>query len=489
MAICSARAKALGITPGVSLAEATALAGPSKLHSEGYDPAADREALKEWAEWCRRFSPLVGLDAVAAPDCLLLDVTGLAHLFGGETALAAKVIHDFAHRGLVVRVAIADTIGAAWALAHFPANDQEIQNTPSTPHSPLPTHHSPNIPPGEVSPALHPLPVEALRLPDDVVDLLHQLGVYRIGQLESLPRSDLTARFGPRLLERWDQATGRLAEPIPAQPLTPEFGARWLLDHPTTRRETIEHVVEQLVGRVAQMLFRCGRGALRLECRLDCQSARGVEISVGLFQPSAAAGHLFGLIHMPLERARLPAPVEAVDVRAAVTAALERRQQELFSDGPPGGHARHLAGLVDRLSSRLGRRSAMRARLVVDAQPERAYRYVPLVEGLSGRRSRRGTSSRTGESDLPPRPLRLLRQPMPLAAVSIMPDGPPLRFHLRYQEHRIAQSWGPERIETGWWRGRPVRRDYYRIETTTGRRYWLFRDLGNGRWFLHGTFE
>ena len=157
--MCSARAKALGITPGMSLAEATALAGSSKLHPEGYDPAADQEALKELAEWCRRFSPLVGLEDAAAPDCLLLDTTGLAHLFGGEAALAAKIIHDFAHRGLAVRVAIADTVGAAWAIAHF-----GHQIDPQS-HAICNLQSSPSlfaIPPGEVSTALRPLPVEAL---------------------------------------------------------------------------------------------------------------------------------------------------------------------------------------------------------------------------------------------------------------------------------------------------------------------------------------
>ena len=90
---------------------------------------------------------------------------------------------------------------------------------------------------------------------------------------------------------------------------------------------------------------------------------------------------------------------------------------------------------------------------------------------------------------LAPRPLRLVRRPIALEATSIMPDGPPVRFQFRSRGHRVARTWGPERIETGWWRGRPVGRDYYRIETTTGRRFWLFRRLRDGKWFLHGMFE
>jgi protein ImuB len=161
----------------------------------------------------------------------------------------------------------------------------------------------------------------------------------------------------------------------------------------------------------------------------------------------------------------------------------------LFSDSVARHDPRHLAGLVDRLSSRLGRKAVVRPRLLPDAQPELAYRYDPLIGGSPGASLRRNRSREMTAADLPPRPLRLLCRPVPLTAVWGIPDGPPLRFHWGGQEHRIAQSWGPERIETGWWRGRPVGRDYYRIQTTTGRRYWLFRRLRDGQWFLQGLFE
>jgi len=185
----------------------------------------------------------------------------------------------------------------------------------------------------------------------------------------------------------------------------------------------------------------------------------------------------------------LAAPVSAVSVEAALSAPFERRQEGLFADGRSWKRPRQLAGLVDRLAGRLGRGSVLRARLVRDAQPELAYQYEPLVQGSPPGRSRRSPARRRHPGELPPRPLRLLARPFRLAVVSIMPDGPPLQFQLEGQPERIAHTWGPERIETGWWRGRPVHRDYYRIQTTTGRRYWLFRDLGEGGWFLHGTFE
>ena len=441
-----------------------------------YDPPADREALETLAERCGRFSPMVAMEDAATPDSLLLDVTGLAHLFGGEISLAEKIVEDFHCNGLIARVAIADTIGTAWAVAHFSSS----WGRPSSSFL--------VVPPGESLAALRPLPIEALRLPEKVVDLLHQLGVDRIEQLEALPRRELSSRFGPELLRRWDQAIGRLAEPVPAHQPTPEFRADWSPPQPTARKETIEAALEQLIRQVVATLIRSDRGVVRLECRLDGSGALPEDLTVGLFEPSVSAKHLFQLVQLHLERVRLRAPVSAVHVAAAVTAPLIHRQQAMFfcGDGNDSSRqrSRQLAALVDRLSSRLGRRAVVRARIVSDAQPELAWQRDPLLQGLRRRRRRKSLPA-----DLPPRPLRLLRRPIALPATSIVPDGPPLRFHLGRHEHEVTHTWGPERIETGWWRGRTVGRDYYRIETATGRRFWLFRRLRDGRWFLHGTYE
>jgi len=450
-----------------------------------YDPWVDREALEVLATCCGQFSPSVAVEPSAAPESLLLDVTGLAHLFGGETSLAEKVLDEFTRRKLVVRIAIADTLGAAWAVAHF--------HPSFPPHSSSVIRHSSFtlIPSGETSAALHPLPIESLRLPEDTVELLHQLGILRVGQLEALPRGEVSSRFPPQLLRRMDQASGRVAEPVPVHVPLPELQADWSPEQPTTRSETIEAALEHLISQVAKELLRLDQGAMRLECRVDCRSQQGdrivpVRVSVGLFEPTASAAHLFQLAQMQLERFRLPGPVSAMQVMVAAMAPLKRRQQELFAgDASARRHPRQLAALIDRLSSRLGRRAVLGVRLTSDAQPELAWRYDPLVE----RRRRRFGRRRKQAADLPPRPLRLLPRPVSMAATSVMPEGPPLRFHLYGREHRVAHTWGPERIETGWWRGRMVGRDYYRVETAAGERLWLFRRLRDGRWFVHGMFE
>ena len=264
------------------------------------------------------------------------------------------------------------------------------------------------------------------------------------------------------------------------------------------------------MGRTAALLAAGDRGALQLECRLRClpnQAAQpAVRLSVGLFRPTAAAAHLFQLVQLQLERLRIPAPVTGVSVQVTLTAPLEpRRQAVLFdfgSEGVEGHYLRQLAVLVERLSSRLGRDAVVGVRLRPEAQPELSWHYDPLLERGRGRRARRAVLP----PQLPPRPLRLLPRSIALAvtqlcgasvfsaenAAAAAPPimyGPPLWFHFAGQQHHVAQVWGPERIETGWWRGQPVGRDYFRVETTAGRRFWLFRRLRDEKWFLQGMFE
>ncbi len=250
---------------------------------------------------------------------------------------------------------------------------------------------------------LHPssfilLPLEALRLPEPIVALLHSLGVWRIEELEALPRRELSSRFGPELLDCLDRVTGRLPEPLPAWDPPPQFEVHWSAaetneDWPTARREVIESALEHLVRRLAAMLTRAGCGAMRLECLLQCTAGRGgvpakrvgeagrLQVAVGLFRPSAWANHLVQLLQVRFEALQLPGPVDSIRLTAASTAPLELRQQEMFSEGQTRVQPHHLSGLIDRLSNRLGHACVMRVRLVPDAQPELACHYTPLVLG------------------------------------------------------------------------------------------------------------
>ena len=223
------------------------------------------------AAWCGRFSPLFGVEEGDNPTSLLLDIGGTAHLFGGEAALAERMVRELAADGWSARLAAADTLGGAWAAAHFGEAARGAIL----------------VPPGETAAALRPLPIEALRLPPETVELLHSLGVRRIEQLESLPRRELCSRFGPRLAERWDQAMGSCPEPLPVCNPPPRLAADWSPEHPAAHRENVAAAMERLIRRLAAMLVQCGRGALRLRCRLSILGQSPLEFAVGLFEPTA----------------------------------------------------------------------------------------------------------------------------------------------------------------------------------------------------------
>ncbi|MCE5267686.1 MAG: DNA polymerase Y family protein [Planctomycetaceae bacterium] len=492
--------------------------GDCRSPTDGSAGQADRcpSDVRQLAERCRKYSPLVGWEAT--DKSLLLDITGVAHLFGGEPALGKAIVREMGQLGLSVRVALADTVGAAWAAARY--GDLPVSTNPSicSLQSSLLIVSS-----RATATFLSPLPVEGLRLPEETVRLLRELGLRSIGQLEEVPREGFLSRFGPLLLRRLDQAFGRLDEPVCGSEPLPRFAAQWIADYPITKREMIEAVVEHLVRRVAAMLAQHGRGTLRLECRLAMEGLnpnfelRHLSLSVGLFQPTSAAGHLFELLKLQLEPLRIPSPVGEVRVTATLIAPLEPLQQGTLFDAhndlhhKKKGDGAHLTALIERLSSRLGATAVVGVRLRPEAQPELAWHYDPLVgnrrRGSRMTRSRdrgiteRGTTGKdrdaTEQVTLPPRPLRLLMRPRlldcgagaPALFRADAPQTPPSRFRLDGREYQLTRHWGPERIETGWWRGQPIGRDYYRVETVTGSRYWLFRRLRDGKWFLHGVFE
>jgi protein ImuB len=528
-----------GIDPGMPLAEATALAAyreeqaasrsnasrslrrapstqPARepLHLELADPAGDRTALERLADWCHRYSPTVGLEEADEPESLLLDVTGLGALFGGESALAAAVLRGFAKRGLAARVAMADTPGAAWALtqgAALPISERrrDAQARATDARAVLAALGLPIlVPEGHTCAALAPLPIETLRLPGEATERLHELGLERIEQLAALPRSTLFARFGPLVLQQLDRATGLAPEAIVARGLPPEWKFERPFEYPTAGREMIEHAIEELVAQACRSLAHRRQGMLRLECRFEHERHPADQFIVGMYRPTACPRHAMDLVRLKLESLRFSEPISLLEIRVLALDALEFEQREMFEPDRGRDSPRELTGLVDRLSNRLGSGAVLRPWLLSSAQPEFACQYAPYAD-LTIRRGRgsrkkantqarpskaRAKTSRASEQPLHragagDRPCHLEPRPRRLHVLSVAPEGPPMQFRLAGQEERVARVWGPERIETGWWRSRLVRRDYYQVETTEGARYWLFRELASGSWFLHGKFD
>jgi protein ImuB len=457
-------------------------------------------------------------------------VGGVIPLFGGEESLARRVVAACRHCGWDVRVAIADTAGAAWAVARFETGVSDAHEA-NADAEPTGASWYTLVPPGGGE-VLDRLPVAALRLPERTEQQLARLGIARLGQLRRLPRGSLATRFGASLVRSLDQLEGTAAEVIVSQPTTPDWQVQWLFESPTTHRETLEHVLRQLLTRLAQQLVQQQQGVLQLECRLVCPHRPPLILSVGLFQPATDPQHWMSLLQLQLDRLTLPDVVEEIRVVATATAPLERRQAELFACPTPGD-PKKLTAFIERVSSRLGRQRVVRPQLQAEAQVELAYRCVPLAGGElsvarpsrkvaaslrdtepscgatrpqnvvaptstgaitevgSGRRTEPGPGGPTASAPLRPllRPLWLWDPPQPIDVVGLALDGPPALFHYEGRPYRVARSFGPERIETGWWRGPSSRRDYYRVETESGQRLWLFRRLPDQQWFLHGVFE
>ena len=455
--------------------------GAKLVHASTPSPqgGGGQRKLLKLAQWCHRYTPTAGLEASEPCETLLLDATNLAPLYGSEEIFVSQVTQGVRRLGFDARIALAGTIGAAWGLAHYgELNDDQPAIVPSD----------------QTRAALASLPIAALRLPEDLLETLHALGVERIADLLALPREQLRSRFGPSLLLRVDQALGAVGEVFVAVDPPEEFVVEQMFEFPLAQRESLEHVVETLLGRLAWMLSARCAGALQVVCRFECEAAPAAEFEVGLFQPTANPRHLMEIVELEMERLRLRAPAIAVSIRAVRHAPLAERQGTLFDEERNLESSLPLAALVNRLTGRLGRGAVVRCRLQREAQPELAYTHDPLVDAKPLTRAPKtmaktclsGRGATLGPLD---RPLHLLRRPTPLETVSIIPDGPPIQFRRAGRVHAIARHWGPERIETGWWRGRSAWRDYYRVETTEGRRFWLYRRHRDGRWFLHGLFE
>jgi protein ImuB len=354
---------------------------------------------------------------------------------------------------------VAETLGAAWAVAAT-ADPVAV------------------VPPGGVADALRPLPAACLRLPADTLDLLGRLGVATVDHLTGLSRAGLAERFGPTLLACLDRAFGRAPEVLVPHRPPPKFEVADRFELPTERRDVLDAALGDMVGRLAADLSAHGRGAVTLAVELGCGPDERVRFEVGLYRPTDLAKPLGELVRLHCERLTLPGPVDCATLRADATVRLRPRQGPLFGD--PAGGGEPLAALVARLSSRLGPDAVVRPVAQADSLPERAYRYEPLV----GRPKGRASAGRLPAS-VNHRPLRLFAPPV---LVEVEGEGVPAAFRWRGRQ-AVARWWGPERIETGWWRRGGVRRDYYRAETPDGRRFWLFRDLTSGAWFLHGSFE
>ncbi|MEI7608705.1 MAG: DNA polymerase Y family protein [Rhodospirillaceae bacterium] len=454
-------AELAGARPGMGLAGARALV--PGLAAALADPAALAEALERLADWAGRYTPWLALEG---EDGLMLDITGCAHLFGGEEGMAENLGARLGRSGLTAAVAIADTPGAARALARFGGGGI--------------------VAPGEQRRALAGLPVAALGLDRDAAAGLARVGLRRIGDLYPMPRRGLAARFGLEVGRRLDRALGAEEEPLsPRRPPAPH-SARLAFAEPVSAPEQLHAATVRLLDGLCAGLARAGEGARRLELaawRGDAGCDRPPQrVAVGTSRPTRDAAALLRLLAERLERLD-PGPGFEVMALTAPQAEPLHAAQLGFDGTAAGEEDAELAGLVDRLVLRLGEAAVRRPLPQASWWPERAVGWGGALDPFSG-------------PDWPadrPRPLRLLARPEAIEVMAPIPDDPPVMFRWRGAVHKVALAEGPERLEAEWWRGVEGLRDYYRVEDGEGRRYWLYRDgvYSPERpppWFLHGIF-
>ncbi len=456
-------AEAEGISPGMNLADARALR-PNLALAEA-DQAGDAAALAALARWCNRFSPWT---SPCGADGISLDITGCAHLFGDEAGLAAQAVERLARRKIECRAAIADSLGAAWAMARFGGAAVAV------------------VPQGGTRMALADLPVAALRLDPDAVALLVRFGLRRIGDVYAMPRAALAKRCGAGMARRLDEALGYVSEPL--SPLSPEK-LRWSrrsFAEPIGTQEDLAAATRELLATLCRRLAEEDIGARQLTLALYRIDGRIEETVIGTALPSRDTRHLWRLFAERLPGIDSDPGIEDMVLTASIAEKLAPAQLGLRGGfGKDGTEtAADLAALVDRLANRLGAQALARPVPYESHLPERAVRFVPMFH--------KDTAPFEWDAEKP-RPVRLLPRPEPITAVALVPDDPPSLFQWRRLIHRVRRADGPERIAGEWWRETAELRDYYRVEDEAGRRFWLYRaglyrpELPP-RWFLHGVF-
>ena len=551
-------ARAAGVMPGISLAEANAILPSLKLLPA--NPEEDLLVLRQLTDAAGRFSPLVGVELTdkavwvgrqsAQPQAILADVTKLTHFFDGPEAMVQAIGRWTFKQGYLACIAIAPSVGAAWAAANYGCPRGEVaqamlqhrQQAEAWRIEPPPhwldqlTRHWPE---DQVRNYVDRLEVAALRLNSTTHQRLQRLGLRRIGLLSKLPRDGLASRLGKSLVNRIDSVYGQLQESIACYHAGPEFYVDMLLEFPTDRRDTIEELVRRLSDQLCQRLRQHGQGALRVLCRFslvqetsgdivdeafakaelnaDAKPSKPFDalevLQLSTFRPTAEPQHMQRLLLAQFEQQiKRKLTITAVSMQATIIGALRWEQTDLFDQAAVNLREK-TAELIDVLSSRLGSEAVVCPACKSDPLPERTLEWQPLTGG-SVHRSGRGNESKASlvasskasalvalsttrcDTTAMPwiddplrRPLVLFKTPVQLDVIAIHPDGPPIRFRWSGVLAQVARHWGPERIESAWWDGPTQRRDYYRVETQQGVWLWLYRDLKTRGWFVHGEYS
>ncbi len=464
LAAVNPAASAAGLAPGMPLADA--LSFVPGLATAAAEPGKDAASLRRLAEWCGRYSPWTAPDGA---DGIKIEITGCAHLWGGEGALAADLLARLSRQGITANIAVADTLGAAWAYARF----GEAGRGPAI------------LPSGDARAALAPLPVEALRLDPATAQGLRRVGLKRIGDLYAMPRAALARRFGEAVAQRLDQAFDDLPEPLSPLGETPSRRVRLSFAEPIADPADLALAAERLAEDLVTRLAREGTGARRLVLAFHRVDGRVERLTLGTARPSRDPHHLAALFKERIDTIDPGLGIEDMILAAFAVERLGPEQIGLPGSSAVKGTGAGVPALLDRLGNRLGLAAVSRIEARESHIPERASVKVagrrtlfhlsppPAIAGEgaeSGESQGRQVRGQRGDSPKPPRPIRLFEPPEPVEAAWLLPDDPPFRFTWRRRAHRVTRADGPERIAEEWWRAGRRRCSRRAFATITGSR-------------------
>lgn len=452
----NAIAEAQGIYPGMAAADAKAIT--TNLQVIDHLPGKDAKLLKQLGLWCIRYTPIVGIEM---PDSLILDISGCAHLWGSERGYFKEIVNKLRSAGYDARAAIADTIGAAWAVSHFGTQTPIVESCAQ-------------------ANALLNLPPIALRLETHVLLKQKKLGFASIKSFMHMPRSVLRRRFGEGFLLRLEQALGAEDEPfIPLVPPVP-YTERLPCLEPVRTVKAIEIAINKLLEDLCERLQSEGKGLRKAILKCYRVDGKMVQAKVSTNRGSHSVSHLFKLFELQISKIEPALGIELFLLEAPRVEDIDTVQEKLWA-GKPGLRDTALAELLDKLAGKVGAKAIYRCLPSENYWPERAIKQTYSLTDVPS------TKWRTDR----PRPVRLLNQPEPVEVMALLPDYPPKIFTYKGKRHLVEKADGPERIEREWWQDRGPHRDYYAVEDADGQRYWLFR-LGHydeaPKWFLHGFF-
>ncbi len=445
-------ARRIGLAPGMTLTDARAAA--PNLITVAEEPLRDEAFLKALQRWCVKFSPWSACDG---KDALLLNVTGCAHLFGGEAAMAELICEGLADMQVEARIGIADTKGAAKAAAYFGAKGGAI------------------FPPGMTKETLAPFPVGALFADEKTMFELRRLGLKRIGDLYPLKSADLARRFGFGLLQKYEKLLGVAADPVTPATALPTFAARMSFPDPIGRTDDVSEALSRLTGQICRRLVQHGYGLRSVRLSLYRADKKQTHIDIGLARPTQEAKPILRQYALKLDKIDAGCGIDMMRL-AALQAEPFKPIQKRFSDAEKQSE---LDELVTTLGNRLGFDRVLRWRKVESHLPHRAFHMTEAVQQTDE------TNWRANNS----RPLMIHNGE---AVEVVTPGRPPKQFVWRRRTYTVSRVKGPERIGHEWWKGpaSDVMRDYWRVDSEEGPRLWLSTRPGEkpAFWEVSGVF-